>query len=219
MSLIAPSILNSDFLNLGKTIEILNNSEADWVHLDVMDGCFVPNISFGMPIVEAVKKISKKPLDVHLMIVNPEKYLEAFRKAGADIINVHYEACEEKDVRQVLTDIKNLGAKPAITIKPDTAVEDIFELIPYVDMVLVMSVFPGFGGQQFIEDTYDRVRKLKSFIVENQCNTLIQVDGGVSLENSAKLKSCGVDVMVVGSVVFKSEKPDETIARLKQSTQ
>jgi ribulose-phosphate 3-epimerase len=219
MSLIAPSILNSDFLNLGKTIEILNNSEADWVHLDVMDGCFVPNISFGMPIVEAVKKISKKPLDVHLMIVNPEKYLEAFRKAGADIINVHYEACEEKDVRQVLTDIKNLGAKPAITIKPDTAVEDIFELIPYVDMVLVMSVFPGFGGQQFIEDTYDRVRKLKSFIVENQCNTLIQVDGGVSLENSAKLKSSGVDVMVVGSVVFKSEKPDETIARLKQSTQ
>jgi ribulose-phosphate 3-epimerase len=219
MSLIAPSILNSDFLNLGKTIEILNNSEADWVHLDVMDGCFVPNISFGMPIVEAVKKISKKPLDVHLMIVNPEKYLEAFRKAGADIINVHYEACEEKDVRQVLTEIKNLGAKPAITIKPDTAVEDIFELIPYVDMVLVMSVFPGFGGQQFIEDTYDRVRKLKSFIVENQCNTLIQVDGGVSLENSAKLKSCGVDVMVVGSVVFKSEKPDETIARLKQSTQ
>jgi ribulose-phosphate 3-epimerase len=219
MSLIAPSILNSDFLTLGNTIDILNNSEADWVHLDVMDGSFVPNISFGIPVVEAVKKTSKKPLDVHLMIVNPEKYLEDFRKAGADIINVHYEACKDKDLKQILTDIKNLGARPAITIKPDTAVEDIFEFIPYVDMVLVMSVFPGFGGQQFIEDTYDRVKKLKSFIVENQFNTLIQVDGGVSLENTAKLKSCGVDVMVVGSVIFKSENPNETIARLKQRAQ
>lgn len=219
MSLIAPSILNSDFLTLGKTIDILNNSEADWVHLDVMDGSFVPNISFGIPVVEAVKKTSKKPLDVHLMIVNPEKYLKDFRKAGADIINVHYESCKDKDLKQILTDIKNLGAKPAITIKPDTAVEDIFEFIPYVDMVLVMSVFPGFGGQQFIENTYDRVKKLKSFIVEKQFNTLIQVDGGVSLENTAKLKSCGVDVMVVGSVIFKSENPIETIARLKQRAQ
>jgi ribulose-phosphate 3-epimerase len=184
-----------------------------------MDGCFVPNISFGMPIVEAVKKISKKPLDVHLMIVNPEKYLEAFRKAGADIINVHYEACEEKDVRQVLTDIKNLGAKPAITIKPDTAVEDIFELIPYVDMVLVMSVFPGFGGQQFIEDSYSRIVQLKNFIAKNNAQTLIEVDGGVSTENLGRLKSCGADVFVIGSVIFNSDDPNQTITHLKQLAQ
>jgi ribulose-phosphate 3-epimerase len=219
MSLIAPSILNSDFLTLGKTIDILNNSKADWVHLDVMDGSFVPNISFGIPVVEAVKKTSKKPLDVHLMIVNPEKYLEDFRRAGADIINVHYEACQAKDLKRILKEIKRLGAKPAITIKPDTAVEDIFAYVPYVDMVLVMSVFPGFGGQKFIENTYERVKQLKSFIVENNYKTMIQVDGGVSLENIAHLKACGVDVMVVGSVIFKSDNPKNTIAKLKQLAQ
>jgi len=215
MSLIAPSILNSNFLSLGDSIEMLNNSEADWVHLDVMDGSFVPNISFGIPVVEAVKNASKKPLDVHLMIVNPEKYIEDFRKAGADLINVHYEACKDKDLKKILIDIKNLGAQPAITIQPDTDVEDIYDFIPYVDMVLVMSVFPGFGGQKFIEATYNRVEQLKGFITKNNLNTLIEVDGGVSLNNTAQLKSSGVDVMVVGSVIFKSEDPINTISKLK----
>ncbi len=216
MSLIAPSILNSNFLTLGKSIEMLNESEADWVHLDVMDGSFVPNISFGIPVVEAVKKVSKKPLDVHLMIVNPEKYIEAFRKAGADIINVHFEACKDKDLKKILTDIELSGAKPAITIKPDTPVEDIYDFVPYVSMVLVMSVFPGFGGQKFIEKTYERIEKLKAFIVKNNLDTLIEVDGGVSMDNTAKLKTCGVDVMVVGSFIFKSDDPIQTISRLKQ---
>lgn len=219
MSLIAPSILNSDFLTLGDTIELLNNSEADWVHLDVMDGSFVPNISFGIPIVEAVKRTSNKPLDVHLMIVNPEKYIEGFRNAGADLINIHFEACKNKDLKGILREIKALGARPAITINPDTPVELIFDFIELVDMVLVMSVFPGFGGQKFIETTYERVRKLKDFIIKNQFNTLIEVDGGVSLNNTAMLKSCGVDVFVIGSVIFKSENPHKTISHLKQLAQ
>jgi ribulose-phosphate 3-epimerase len=219
MSIIAPSILNSDFLTLGTTIEMLNRSEADWVHLDVMDGSFVPNISFGIPVVEAVKRTSKMPLDVHLMIVNPEKYIEGFRKAGADLINIHYEACKGKDLKAILGEIKALGARPAITINPDTPVEQIFDFIEFVDMVLVMSVFPGFGGQKFIETTYERVRRLKDFIIKNQYETLIQVDGGVSLENTALLKSSGVDVFVIGSVIFKSENPLKTISQLKQLAQ
>lgn len=219
MSIIAPSILNSDFLTLGTTIEMLNRSEADWVHLDVMDGSFVPNISFGIPVVEAVKRTSKKPLDVHLMIVNPEKYIEGFREAGADLINIHYEACKDKDLKAILGEIKALGARPAITINPDTPVEQIFDFIEFVDMVLVMSVFPGFGGQKFIETTYERVHRLKDFIIKNQYDTLIQVDGGVSLENTALLKSSGVDVFVIGSVIFKSGNPLKTISQLKQLAQ
>ena len=219
MSLIAPSILNSDFLMLGNTIQMLNESEADWVHLDVMDGSFVPNISFGIPIVEAAKQITKKPLDVHLMIVNPEKYIEDFRKAGADLINIHYEACKEKDLVAILKEIKDSGARPAIAINPDTPVDKIFDISEYLDMVLVMSVFPGFGGQKFIEPTYDRVKELKQFFVQNKLNTLIQVDGGVSLDNASKLKASGVDVMVAGSIIFKAKDPMQTIAELKSLTE
>ncbi len=215
MSLIAPSILNSDFLELGDTLEMINHSDADWVHLDVMDGSFVPNISFGIPIVEAAKRITKKPLDVHLMIVNPEKYIDGFRKAGADLINIHYEACKEKDLKSILREIKDSGARPALAINPDTPIKQIFDFAEYIDMVLIMSVFPGFGGQKFIAETYNRVMELKQFFIQNQLNTLIQVDGGVSLDNISKLKSVGVDVMVVGSVIFKAESPTKTISKLK----
>ncbi len=219
MALIAPSILNSDFLKLGETIQMINESEADWIHLDVMDGSFVPNISFGIPIVEAAKKTTKKPLDVHLMIVHPEKYIEGFRKAGADIINVHFEACKDKNLIAILNEIRASGAKPAIAINPDTRINKIFDLAEYVDMILVMSVFPGFGGQKFIEATYDRVQELKQFLTHNKLDTLIQVDGGVSADNAAKLSNCGVDVMVAGSVIFNAENPLKSIAELKSKTQ
>jgi len=215
MSLIAPSILNSDFLILGKTLQLLNESQADWVHMDVMDGSFVPNISFGIPIVEAARKVTKKPLDVHLMIVNPEKYIEGFRAAGADLISIHYEACVDKNLFEILGRIREIGARPALVINPDTPVEKIFEFVSLVDMVLVMSVFPGFGGQKFIEATFERVTTLKSFIKENNLHTLIEVDGGVSQQNMKRLKECGVDVFVVGSVIFRAADPAQTIAELK----
>ena len=198
---------------------MINESSADWIHLDVMDGSFVPNISFGIPIVQAARKISRKPLDVHLMIVNPEKYIVPFRKAGADVINVHYEACKDKDLIAILKQIKKEGAKPALAINPDTPISEILQYCKYVDMILVMSVFPGFGGQKFIEETYERVRELKAYLIENSLNTLIQVDGGVSPDNAAALKECGVDVMVVGSVIFKAEDPLKTISELKSLVQ
>jgi len=215
MSLIAPSILNSDFLNLGESIEMINQSEAEWIHLDVMDGSFVPNISFGIPVVQAARRITQKPLDVHLMIVNPEKYIKPFRDAGADIINIHYEACKDKNIVSFFENIRKEGARPAMAINPDTPISKITQYCKHVDMILVMSVFPGFGGQKFIEATYDRVKELKSYIKANSLDTLIHVDGGVSKSNASKLKECGVDVMVVGSVIFNAETPIKTISELK----
>ncbi len=217
MAILSPSILNADFLNLGDSIKMLNSSETDWIHLDVMDGVFVPNISFGIPVVQAVKKITQRPLDVHLMIVHPEKYIKAFKKAGADTINVHYEACPG-NLRAVINQIRDEGCKVAVTIKPDTPVENIYDYAADVDMILVMSVFPGFGGQEFIEDTYGRVEKLKNYIGDHQLNTLIEVDGGVTLDNARQLCESGVDALVVGSFIFKSENPLETIKELKQRT-
>jgi len=212
--MIAPSILNADFLNLGNEIQMINESESDWIHMDVMDGSFVPNISFGIPIVESVAAIAKKPLDVHLMIVHPEKYLQDFKKAGASILNVHYETCQN-NLRDVIEMIRETGCKAAITINPDTEVNKIFDVVPLVDMVLVMSVFPGFGGQEFIETTYERVTALKSFITQNKLDTLIEVDGGVSDKNARQLYEAGADVLVVGSFIFRSHSPKQTIADIR----
>jgi ribulose-phosphate 3-epimerase len=196
-------------------MHLLNDSQADWVHMDIMDGSFVPNISFGIPIVAAAKKITKKPLDVHLMIVKPEKYIEGFREAGADLISIHYEACSDKNLPEIIARIREIGARPGLVINPDTPVEQIFEFVTLVDMVLVMSVFPGFGGQKFIESTFERVTALKSFINSNNLQTLIEVDGGVSSQNMKQLKDCGVDVFVVGSVIFNATEPLQTISELK----
>lgn len=212
--MIAPSILNADFLNLGREIEMLNRSKADWIHLDVMDGVFVPNISFGIPVIEAVNTISKKMLDAHLMIVHPEKYIDAFKKAGAGLINVHYETCED-NLPAVLEKIKNAGCKAAFTIKPDTPVETILEYAGFADMILVMSVFPGFGGQKFIEETYGRIKKLKRYITDHNLDTLIQVDGGIYDENAEAVYAAGADVLVVGSFIFRAANPEEAIHSIR----
>lgn len=214
MSMIAPSILNADFLHLENQIELINKSEADWVHLDIMDGVYVPNISFGLPIVEAVKRASEKPLDVHLMIVNPEKYLEKFAEAGAYNITVHYEACTH--LHSTVHQIKDLGIRAGVALNPHTDVDLLRPILGDIDMVLIMTVNPGFGGQQFIEFSYEKVRQLRSMAVELHPDLLIQVDGGVSLENIGKLKESGVDVFVAGTFVFRSNDPIQTIRALKE---
>jgi ribulose-phosphate 3-epimerase len=211
--LIAPSILSADFNNLGNTIEMINQSEADYIHFDVMDGVFVPNISFGIPVIEHVNKIAKKPLDVHLMIVEPDKFIEQFVKAGATIITVHYEACPH--LHRTIQLIKSCGAKASVCLNPHTPVSVLDDIISDLDMVLLMSVNPGFGGQTFIKNTYNKVKQLKALIENKNSECLIEVDGGVNNETGKKLFDVGADVLVAGSFVFNSEKPSETIASLK----
>lgn len=213
MKLVAPSILAADFNKLGAEIEMINNSEADFVHCDVMDGVFVPNISFGIPVVEAVRKISKKPLDVHLMIINPEKYIQEFSQAGASIITVHYETCPH--LHRTVQQIKELGVKASVCLNPHTPVDFLSDIISEVDMVLLMSVNPGFGGQKFIDNTYGKVRMLKELILKKQAKAMIEVDGGVNIEVGRKLYKAGADILVAGSFVFGAANPLETISRLK----
>jgi len=210
---IATSLLSADFLNLGKEIEMLNKSEADWFHLDIMDGVFVPNISFGIPVVEAIKQKAQKPLDVHLMIVQPEKYIEAFRAAGADIINVHYEACTH--LHRTIEAIHNTGAKAAVTLNPHTSVNLLEDIVSLVDMVLLMSVNPGFGGQSFINGTFDKIKQLKELMLRKNSSALIEVDGGVDSNNASLLFAAGADVLVSGSYIFKSLNPLQTVKELK----
>ncbi|MEL6192864.1 MAG: ribulose-phosphate 3-epimerase [Bacteroidota bacterium] len=211
---VAPSILSADFLELGNAIRMVNQSQADWIHVDVMDGMFVPNISFGFPILEAVRKIATKPLDVHLMIEKPERYIEAFAKAGADHLTVHLEASTHLD--RSLQAIKEQGMKAGAALNPATPVEGLKHVLPQLDVVCLMSVNPGFGGQSFIPYTYDKIRRLKEMILSAGSSTLIEIDGGVNNKNAALLLEAGADVLVAGSFVFKAEDPQATIVDLKQ---
>ena len=212
MKIVAPSMLSCNFSELGDEIEMVNKSKAGWFHLDIMDGVFVPNITFGTPILEIFNSLGKKHLDMHLMIINPEKYIEKFAGLGADTITVHYEACD--DLKKIIGDIKKLGVKAGLAINPDTDVSLIDHLLEEIDLVCLMSVFPGFSGQKFIPETFPRLKELKRMINEKNTNTLIQIDGGVSLDNAQELISLGADVLVAGSFVFKSDSPKETIEKL-----
>ncbi len=211
--LIAPSLLSADFSNLKADIEMVNNSDADWFHLDVMDGMFVPNISFGMPIISVVKKYATKPLDVHLMILQPERYIRNFKNAGADILTIHYEASTH--LHRSIAEIKSNDMKAGVVLNPHTPINVLVDIIADLDVVLLMSVNPGFGGQKFIENTYTKISKLKNLIEKNDCNTLIEVDGGVTIDNAPKLVEAGADVLVAGNTVFGSSNPIHTIQKLK----
>lgn len=215
MPIIAPSLLAADFLRLGEACKMLNESEAEWFHLDVMDGSFVPNISYGLPVIEQIKTTTKKVMDVHLMIVSPEKYIADFKKAGADILTVHYEACPH--LHSTLQQIKAHGIKAGVALNPHTSVDLLKDVIIDIDVVCVMSVNPGFGGQKFIEHTYEKVKSLKKIITEAGASTLIEIDGGVTQNNAAKLVAAGADVLVAGTTVFKAADPKQMIATLKSA--
>lgn len=211
--LIAPSLLSADFNNLGRDIEMINKSEADWFHLDIMDGVFVPNLSFGFPVVEHIASVAKKPLDVHLMIIEPDRYLERFCNAGANILTVHWEACNH--LHRTVTQIKKLGMKAGVSINPHTPVDLLDDILLEADLVLIMSVNPGYGGQKFIENSLFRISRLRKMIDQKGLSTLIEVDGGVDVNNAASIYSAGADVLVAGNAVFKSENPLEAIRTIK----
>ena len=213
MPIIAPSLLSANFLELQKDCDMLNNSAADWYHLDVMDGRFVPNISFGLPIIEQIRKATSKICDVHVMILEPEKYAEAFKKAGADVYTVHIEACPH--LHRNLQQAKQLGMKAGVALNPHTTIQTLVDVIQDIDVVCLMSVNPGFGGQQFIPQTLLRITELKALIVQKNASTLIQIDGGVTLQNAPAILAAGADVLVAGNTVFKSDNPTQTIAALK----
>jgi len=211
--LIAPSILSSDFSNLQKEVELINNSAADWFHIDVMDGIFVPNLTFGMPVIKAIKKYATKPFDVHLMIVEPDKFIEEFAAAGADILTVHYEACPH--LHRTIQQIKLAGMKAGVAINPHTSTHLLENIINDIDLVLIMSVNPGFGGQSFIENTYNKIKQVRQLIKTKNANTLIEIDGGVTSTNARRLIDAGANVLVAGNFIFKSENPKNTIKELK----
>ena len=212
--LVSPSLLAANFGNLEKDINMVNKSQADWLHLDIMDGVFVPNISFGFPVLEHVKKVAEKPLDVHLMIVDPDRYLVRFRDAGADILTIQYEACIH--LQRTVSEIRNLGMKAGVAINPHTPVSFLKNTLPFIDMVLIMTVNPGFGGQSFIMESYNKITELRDMIRERGFNILIEVDGGIDTKNARQLIDTGVNVLVAGNSVFNSENPVETILRLKK---
>ncbi|MBP7397454.1 MAG: ribulose-phosphate 3-epimerase [Flavobacterium sp.] len=215
-TIIAPSVLAADFANLQRDVEMINNSQADWFHIDIMDGVFVPNISFGMPVLEAIAKHATKTIDVHLMIVDPDRYIKTFADLGANVLTVHYEACNH--LHRTLQAIKAEGMLAGVAINPHTSIDLLEEVINDIDLVCIMSVNPGFGGQSFIENTYNKVTKLKDLIIQKGANTIIEIDGGVTNKNARALVEAGADVLVAGSFVFKAENPTATIEDLKKIT-
>jgi ribulose-phosphate 3-epimerase len=214
--LVSPSLLAADFGNLEKDIKMVNDSVADWLHLDIMDGVFVPNISFGFPVIEYVRKLSKKPLDVHLMIIEPDRYLSRFRDAGASVLTVQYEACTH--LQRTVTEIRELGMKAGVALNPHTPVSHLKNTLPYIDLVLIMTVNPGFGGQKFIMESYSKIQEMREMIDRGGHKVLIEVDGGIDTGNAEKLIKSGVNVLVAGNSVFSSSRPSDTILRLKNLT-